>query len=237
MLEVRHIGLKGRIKRLLLYWRAASSALVLPRRISLWNPFPAAIWCRAWNGFIWVHKLLLLLYYVRVLRRYLCHFFLGFVFFSRIVDISREDFYPRPYSLELFQCLCRAVACLRHLIDLYALLLGQSSQSRMLTQVFRRAMVMFRILSRNLPNSILPYNGQHSKRAAEQSTVTPFPFPLLRRQVPAVLILAPSVTFQPQPVEARACNDDSIPLLGGPLFGRLEQFFAAVELTRWHGGH
>ena len=237
MLQMGYAGLEGGIERSLFQGRTASSALVLSWVFSFGNPFPAPVWGWAGKGAIRVTDFLLLFGRVSVLRCDLCHLFLGFVFLARVVNVSGEDFDAGPDALQFFERLGGAVAGLGHLIDFRALLLCQSSQCRMLAEVFRRTMVVLRILSRDFPYPVFPHHGQHAERAAKQAAVTSFPFPLLGRQVPPVFILTPSVAFQPEAVETRAGDDDCIPLLGGPLFRRLEQLFATVVLARRERSH
>ena len=237
MLQVGYVRLEGGIERSLFYGRTTSSALLLPWAFSFGNPFPATVWGWARNGAVRVTDFLLLFGRVGVLRRNLCHLFLSFVFLARVVDVSCEDFDAGPDALQFLECLGGTVTGLGHLIDFRALLLCQSSQRRMLAEVFRRTMVVFCILGRHLPHPVFPHHGQHTERAAKQAAVTSFPFPLLGRQIPPVFVLTPSVTFQPEAVETRAGDDDRIPLLGRPLFGRFEQLFAAVVLARWERSH
>ena len=167
MLEMGDAGLEGGIERSLLYGRTTSSALVLTWVFAFGNPFPATVWGGARKGAVRVTDFLLLFGRVRVLRRDFCHLFLSFVFLARVVYIPCEDFDAGPDAFEFFECLGGAVTRLGHLIDFRALLLGQSSQCWMLTEVFRRTMVVLGIFRRDFPYPVFPHHRQHPEWATE----------------------------------------------------------------------
>lgn len=137
------------------------------------------------------------------------------VLLTSIVDVALDDVDVWPLFPHGIHDLGGRVPGVGHLLQSIGLFLGHLSQGGMCAEILGGAMVMLLVFGFHPPEVIFQDSHDH-ERASHEPTIATFALPLGVGDVSTIFVMTSTVAFEPEPIDARARDDDGVALMSCP---------------------